>query len=545
MFFRVASMNLQKPTAMKKFFITSIFAFFLAGGSALMAQAPQAEYLGLPGDNLNLYAVMETFRESETLEAFERAINDPEYMVNNLDLNGDGYVDYISVNDYVQGNVHHIVLRVALNQSEYQDVAVFVVEKLRDGSATVQLIGDEALYGPNYIIEPHYAETVNPGYRGNVTRPATKVVHTTYYEVAAWPVIVYMSRPVYRPWRSVWYYGYYPSYWSPWRAHYWHYYHGYHYHWHSHYYSYYRPWNTYRCGFYTNYYVASVRRHSPVVVVNINRGTYKNTYSRPDTRKQGEALYAQRSSSSGRVPAGTVRNESSGRTNAGQVSRDANTAGTRSVNAPRNTSSGASARSEGATRTQQESVRRESAPANVSSPARTNSAPASSNTRREATPAVERNEPRSSGQTAAPARTAPATNNRSTAAPASTPSRSAATQSPAPARTAPASNDRSSSAPANVNRSQPAPSREAAPRVSAPAQNTRSSAPAPAVNRSSSNTRSSAPAPAVNRSSGNERSSGSAVRSSAPSRSSEPATRSSSSNERSSNSRSAGNSRNR
>ncbi len=464
---------------MKKFIITSIFAFFLAGGSALMAQASQAEYLGLPGDNLNLYAVMETFRESETLEAFERAINDPEYMVNNLDLNGDGYVDYIMVNDYVEGNIHYIVLRVALNASEYQDVAVFVVEKLRDGSVTVQLIGDETLYGANYIIEPHYAETTNPGYRGNVTRPAnnvvhtSNVVHTTYYEVASWPVIVYISRPVYRPWRSVWYYGYYPSYWSPWRAHYWHYYYGYHYHWQSHYYSYYRPWRTYRGGFYTNYYVASVRRYSPVVVVNINRGVYKPTYSRPDTRKQGEALYAQRGSSSGRVPAGTGRSEATGRTNSGQVSRDANTAGTQSVNAPRNATSGASTRSEAVTRTQQENVRKE------------------------ATPAVDRNAPRSSGQSAAPARTAPASNNRSSAAPASAPSRPAAAQSPAQARTAPASNDRSSSAPANVNRSQPAPSRESAPRVSAPAQNNRSSAPAPAVSRSSSNTHSSAPDTAV------------------------------------------------
>jgi len=496
---------------MKKFIITSIFAFFLAGGSALMAQAPQADYLGLPGDNLNLYAVMETFRESETLEAFERAINDPEYMVNNLDLNGDGYVDYITVNDYLEGNVHYIVLRVALSQNESQDVAVFVVEKLRDGSVTVQLIGDEALYGPNYIIEPHYAETINPGYRGAVTRPATNVVHTTYYEVASWPVIVYMSRPVYRPWRSVWYYGYYPSYWSPWPAHYYHYYYGYHYNYHSHYYSYYRPWRTYRCGFYTNYYVASVRRYSPVVVVNINRGVYKPTYSRPDTRKQGEALYAQRGSSSGRVPAGTGRSEATGRTNSGQVSRDANTAGTQSVNAPRNATSGASTRSEAVTRTQQENVRREATPAvdrnaprssgQSAAPARTNSAPASSNTRREASPAVDRSAPRSSGQSTAPARTAPASNNRSSAAPASAPSRPAATQSPAPARTAPASNDRSSSAPANVNRSQ------SAPRVSAPAQNTRSSAPAPAVNRSSSNSRSSAPAPAVNRSSSNNRSS--------------------------------------
>jgi len=66
------------------------------------------------------------------------------------------------VSDYVDGDVHNIVLRVALNRNEYQDVAVFTVQKYRDGSVAIQLIGDEALYGKNYIIEPIYAETPNP-----------------------------------------------------------------------------------------------------------------------------------------------------------------------------------------------------------------------------------------------------------------------------------------------------------------------------------------------------------------------------------------------
>jgi hypothetical protein len=58
------------------------------------------------------------------------------------------------------------VLRVALSRNETQDVAVFTVEQLRDGSVQIQLIGDEALYGRNYIVEPIYDETPNPGYTG-------------------------------------------------------------------------------------------------------------------------------------------------------------------------------------------------------------------------------------------------------------------------------------------------------------------------------------------------------------------------------------------
>ena len=294
---------------MKKLILTPILALLFAGG--LMAQNWPDEYLGLPGDNLNLFAVMNLFQESETLEGFERSLNDPESMINNLDLNGDNYVDYIMVFDYVEDNVHTIVLRVALNQNEYQDVAVFTVERFRDGSVQVQLIGDEALYGPNYIVEPNYAETPNPGYRGNVTQTRSRnvtVIRTTHYEVAQWPVIVYISRPVYRPWRSVYFYGYYPVYWRPWTPHYWHFYYGYHYNWHAHYYSHFRPWRYHRCRSYHRVYYTSIRNYSPTIVVNINKGTFRNTYSRPDTRQQGEVLYTQRHNTGGTVGRNTAVN---------------------------------------------------------------------------------------------------------------------------------------------------------------------------------------------------------------------------------------------
>jgi len=166
---------------MKKSVITSILAVLTALLTLVSAQNTPKEYLGLPGDNLNLYAVMKLFQESETLEGFERSLNDENSMINNLDLNGDNLVDYITVSDYVDGNVHTIVLRVALNRKEYQDVAVFTVEKFRNGSVQIQLIGDEALYGRNYIIEPNYEETPNPGYIGTVHK---KVVVTTYYDIA-------------------------------------------------------------------------------------------------------------------------------------------------------------------------------------------------------------------------------------------------------------------------------------------------------------------------------------------------------------------------
>jgi hypothetical protein len=281
---------------MKNLILNSIFAFLILGTSVLMAQDWPEEYLGLPGDNLNLYAVMDLFQNSETLEGFERSLNDPEKMINNLDLNNDNLVDYIMVFDYFEENVHTIVLRVALNKNEMQDVAVFTIEKLRNGSVLVQLIGDEALYGHNYIIEPAYAETPNPGYKGNVTyaHSTETVVTTSYHEVSNWPIVVYIYKPSYRPWYSLWSWGYYPEYWYPWTPHYWHYYYGYHNNLHVHYYTYYRPWRYHRCESYHNVYYGRIRRHSPTVVVNVNSGRYKNTYNRPERKVDGQRYYSQR-----------------------------------------------------------------------------------------------------------------------------------------------------------------------------------------------------------------------------------------------------------
>lgn len=292
---------------MKKLVTIALAILVSAGTLSARQPANDKEYLGLPGDNLNLYAVLKIFQESETLEAFERSLNNPDNMINNLDLNGDNYVDYILVMHYPDGNVHNIVLRVALNKREYQDVAVITVENLRNGAVQLQIIGDEALYGPNYVIEPNYDETPNPGYMGSRyqrNHKKVKVVTTTYYEVAKWPVIVYINRPGYVVYRSAWSWGYYPDYWRPWNPYYWHYYYGYHYNWYGHYYVHYRPIDHIRCRHYRVNYYTTIRHTSPTVIVNVNNGVYRNTYNRPDLRSEGEMLYSHRASmSGGNVPA--------------------------------------------------------------------------------------------------------------------------------------------------------------------------------------------------------------------------------------------------
>ncbi|MCV9928995.1 hypothetical protein OIU83_15120 [Flavobacterium sp. LS1R49] len=244
--------------------------------------------LGLPGDNLNLYAVLDVFQKSKTLEDFENALNDKDNKINNLDLNNDGQTDYIRVVSQKNGNNYSIVLQVDVNSNEKQDVAVIEVNKDKNNNVHVQIIGDEDLYGKNYIVEPASvtAGTPNPGYKGDgtviVNNNTTNNYNTTTSpnyvttSVSAWPVVLFMFSPLFVPYVSPWHWGYYPSYWRPWRPVYYHDYWGYH----GHYYNnrYYRRTTVIRNPRYYNTYVT---RRNTSVVVRDNRvnGRYNTTYN--------------------------------------------------------------------------------------------------------------------------------------------------------------------------------------------------------------------------------------------------------------------------
>lgn len=126
---------------MKKIIITILF-FAAILPVSLYAQEKE-DKLDLPGDNLNLYAVLKLFPESKTLESFEQKLNEENSEINNLDLDGDNKTDYIKVIDNVDADVHTIVLQTDVSANEKQDVAVFTVQKDAAGKVQVQLIGDE------------------------------------------------------------------------------------------------------------------------------------------------------------------------------------------------------------------------------------------------------------------------------------------------------------------------------------------------------------------------------------------------------------------
>ena len=163
--------------------------------------------------SLDLRVVAKLFAEASTTEQFENMLNNPDSAFSNLDLNGDNQIDYLRVVEAGTANNKLIVIQAVLAKDIYQDVASIYVEKdTKTQEVSVQIIGDEYIYGTNYIIEPVY-----------VYRPI---------------IYNWLWSPRWYCWESPWYWGYYPSWWHyrPCYAYHWYYdrCHRFH-HYHQHY----------------------------------------------------------------------------------------------------------------------------------------------------------------------------------------------------------------------------------------------------------------------------------------------------------------------
>jgi hypothetical protein len=175
--------------------------------------------LGLPGDDLDLYAVLDLFQKSKTIEDFEKSLNEEKAGIVNLDLNNDGKADFIKVETKKDGDDFLFILQDPISEKETQDVAVIAISKDKAGKISMQIIGDEKLYGKDYVVEPKSeateSVTANPGYVGDepvtVNVPAT----TQIVVVESAPIVQYVYSPVYVPYVPPYYYGYYPPYWRP------------------------------------------------------------------------------------------------------------------------------------------------------------------------------------------------------------------------------------------------------------------------------------------------------------------------------------------
>ncbi len=183
--------------------------------TSLFSIAGNKDSTGNAGDNLDLQAVMELFKNSQNLEEFEKALNTESNQVNNLDLNADGEIDYITVIDRADSNAHAIVLQVPINEIESQDVAVIQLEKSGAEAATIQIQGDEELYDEDYLIEPYEPQA---NYVGKDEYDAKAAANTNVVvNVWAWPAVKFVYGPRYTPYVSPWRYRHYPVWFKPWR----------------------------------------------------------------------------------------------------------------------------------------------------------------------------------------------------------------------------------------------------------------------------------------------------------------------------------------
>lgn len=205
----------------------------LFGTMQVFAQDDAADSLGLPGDNFDLYGALDLFKNSASLEDFEKKLNEENNQVNNLDLNEDGEVDYIIVNDNMDGDAHAIQLQVAVSETETQDVAAIEIEKTGAESADLQVVGDEELYGEDYIVEAGDEETKSgaEGQKWQNYRAGWVVVNVWF-----WTPVRFVYAPAYVVWHSPYHWRYYPVWWKPWRPVAWHVHHARVIRYHHHYY---------------------------------------------------------------------------------------------------------------------------------------------------------------------------------------------------------------------------------------------------------------------------------------------------------------------
>jgi len=244
-------------------------------GSIHLSAQSEEDATGLLGDNFSLEGALDAFKNASTMEDFESLLNNEDKSINNLDLNEDGEIDYIRVEDNMEENVHAIVLQALISEEESQDIAVIEIERTGDESATLQIVGDEYLYGEGVYIEAFEEEASSSGRGPSSEYKISRVI----VNVWLWPSVRYIYRPNYVVYRSPFRWAVYPRAWRPWRPFSWNVYHGRRFHYHRHY----RPVKTHRIVKARKIYTP--KRKSSKVVVKRSK-----TVTKVRTNKNGKTV---------------------------------------------------------------------------------------------------------------------------------------------------------------------------------------------------------------------------------------------------------------
>lgn len=272
--------------------------------TAMLITTATAQYgterTGYEGDYFSLEGAIELFRDSRSVNNFERKLNRQDSWVNNLDLNYDGEIDYVRVEHRNRGDFHAIILQAVLGRRDVQDVAVIEIERTGRRTAVLQIIGDADLYGDEVIAEPYNSN----GYSSRGDFDFSRGFVNVYY----WSAVQDMIRPNYVTYVSPYRWNYYPSFWSPWNQFAWNVYHpnrrSYYNRCHIVYvhrvvrvHNFYRPHRNFSRNF--SNHARKHRRTYGVAVVHRSQGKNHKTY-RANTRNNNRAQIQPRNSVSNR-----------------------------------------------------------------------------------------------------------------------------------------------------------------------------------------------------------------------------------------------------
>jgi hypothetical protein len=169
------------------------------------------------GDNFSLEGALVMFKKSNSLEEFEKYLNQEENNVNNLDLNNDGNIDYINVDDLAENNTHVIVLSTYLSENEKQDIATINIEKTGNETASLQIEGDQELYAENTIVEPFDIDEKAEKSSGGGPSVPEIITTNIVVNVWGWSCVRYIYAPTYVVFVSPHRWGFYPKWYRPWR----------------------------------------------------------------------------------------------------------------------------------------------------------------------------------------------------------------------------------------------------------------------------------------------------------------------------------------
>lgn len=196
---------------MNKNYFASVLLFL----GTIVSYGQEKDDLEFAGENFSLEGALTMLKKANSIEEFEQLINDERYDINNLDLNNDKSIDYITVEDVVENEKHVLVLTALVGENEKQDIATIVIEKTGNEEARLQIFGDEDIYAENTIAEP-FETTEKMNSEKGPTTPQI-IVNRVVVNVWTWPSVRFVFAPGYKIWISPVRWAIYPRWWNPWR----------------------------------------------------------------------------------------------------------------------------------------------------------------------------------------------------------------------------------------------------------------------------------------------------------------------------------------